>query len=103
MRDVLYLLLPLELEFQGQLVLHFRVSSAGNADSAGLGQSFQPSRDIDPVAVEGFVLHDHVAQINPDSEAHPALLGQLNVPFRNFPLHFRGAGYCIHHAAEFGQ
>jgi hypothetical protein len=48
------------------------VNSAGDADAARLGEAFQPRRDVDSVTVNLLALPHHVAEVDADSEFHPA-------------------------------
>jgi hypothetical protein len=59
----------------GQLVADLVVNHAGNADPAGLGERFQPRRDIDTVAEDVVALGDDVAEIDTDAPADALLFG----------------------------
>ena len=51
------------------------VYSVGNHDPAWLGQSLEPRRNVDTVAVDRSVLLlDHVAEVHADAKAHAPVL-----------------------------
>jgi hypothetical protein len=81
--DILQLLLAevaeRDVEPSGAVLLHPR----RDADAAGLGQPFQPCRDIDAIAEDVAILDDHVALVNTDPPLDP--------------LVFRGIGISLGH------
>ncbi len=79
------------------------IDRAGDADAAGFGQGFQPRGHVHPVAIDGPVLHQHIPQVDPDAELHPAVVGQFGVAPVKFPLNFHGGIDRIDDRGELGQ
>jgi len=78
-RDVLEALLAEiregEVEPACRVLLHPR----RNADAAGLGQTFEPGRDIDAVAKDVVVLDDNIALVNAGAEVDAAVYRQRTI------------------------
>src|SRR4029077_8905916 len=102
-RDVLDALLPQVLEIVGELVANVIPHRAGNADPAGLGQGFQPCGDVDAVAVDVTALGDYIAEIDPDAEGDPLILGDVGIAVDHRPLQLDGAADRIDDAGKFDQ
>jgi hypothetical protein len=71
-----------------------------------LGQTyegFQARRDIDAVTEDVLVLDDHVAEIDPDPEPDPAVLGHTGFAIDHRALHLGGTADGVHDAGEFYQ
>ncbi len=58
---------------QGELVLDAVIDSPGDADSSSLSQSFDTSRNVDPIPIDPFFLLDYISKVNADSKLHPAV------------------------------
>ena len=69
----------------------------------GLRQLLKPGRDIDALAIAVLALDDHLAEIDPDPDLDPLILGNGGVAFRQPALQRHGAFHGVHDAAEFGQ
>ena len=91
------------LEFEVEPGADLAVDVVGDADAAGLGQAFEPGRDVDPVAVDVVALDDHVAPIESDAKGHAAVLVLVPVPCRHPFLHRDRALDRIKDAGEVGQ
>ena len=91
------------LEAGRQLVLDLIEGAARDADAVGLGQAFQPRGHVDPVAEQLVALNHHVADVDADAQAHPAVLGQLGVADPELFLDRDGAAHRLHRAGELGQ
>jgi hypothetical protein len=64
---------------------------------------FKPSGNVDPVAEYVAVLDDDVAEIDPDAEYDPPILGRCSIAFGHRPLHRDCAGDGFDHARELHQ
>ena len=64
--DVLDLLLAQILEDKGQSVAHVIINRIRDEYPAGIGQGFDPRRDIDVVAINVVALDDDIAKVDPD-------------------------------------
>jgi hypothetical protein len=100
---VLDLLLALVFESAIKPVAHLIAHHPADADAAGLGQSFEARRDIDPVAEDVAFLDDYVAEIDPDAE-FDALLGRHSgVPFGHHALDLDRAAHGVNYAGELDE
>ena len=75
----------------------------GDADAAGVGETLQPRRDVDPVTVDLIALDHHVAEVDADAELHPALRRQLRILSLERGLNIHCAIHRLDHAGELGQ
>src|SRR6266851_4210994 len=101
--DVLDRVLADEVIAERKLALHLIVGRTGKADPTALGQALQASRDVDAVPVEPRPLDDHVAQIDPHAELHPAGDGPRGVAGPELALDLDRALDRVHHARELRQ
>jgi hypothetical protein len=69
--DILELLLAQILKGEIELVAHLVADDPADANPPGLGQLFQPRRDIDPVAEDVLALDNHIAEVDPNTELDP--------------------------------
>lgn len=76
---------------------------AGDADPAGLGQCLQPRGDVDTVAVNVTAFGDHIAEIDPNAEGDPLILGNVGIAVDHRPLHLDGAADRIHNTWKFHE
>ena len=76
---------------------------AGNADAAGLGQSFEPCGEVDPIAENVAVLDDDVALVDAKAKLDPPFGWYARVPVRHRPLHLDGAAHGIDNTGKFRQ
>src|SRR5215469_9176480 len=72
-----------------------------DADPARLGQCFEPSRQIDVVAVDVLVVGDDLAEIDADTERDAALMGDIANGHRALP--FDRAAHRVNDAGKFDQ
>ena len=79
------------------------VGRSGDDDTAGIAEPLQPGGDVDAVAVEVVLVDDHVAEIDPDAEHDPGVLGKVEVLLRDDPLNFDRACHGIDDAGELDQ
>jgi hypothetical protein len=102
-RDVFHPLLAGIGEAGIELTLDVLVHRARDRDAAGLGQLLQARRDIDPVTVEIVLLDHHIAEVDPDSERDPPIVGNADVAADHRLLDVNGAGERVDHARELRQ
>jgi len=79
------------------------VNRARNADAAGVGETLQPPRDVDPITVDLIALDHHVAEVDADAKLHPALRRQLRVLGLERGLNIHRAIHRPNHAGELGK
>ena len=84
--------------------LHLPVGVLGQADRAGLGDTFEPRGDVDAVAHQVAVAFlDHVAKMNADTKLDATLRGQAGVALGQAALHFDGAAHGIDDTAKLDE
>src|SRR5205807_2984919 len=91
------------LERVWQFIPDLLVHRLGNADAVRLRQSFQPSRDVNAVAVDVLRFGDHVAEIYPDPQADTLMFCNIEIAPAHAALHLDRAGHRVHDAAELDQ
>jgi hypothetical protein len=101
--DVLDGMIAKILELERQLLRDMLVDVGGNADAAGLGQGFQPGRQIDRVAIQAAAVDDDIADIDADAEQHPLAFRQVERLLGKRALDLGGGPHCLHGAAELGH
>ncbi len=101
--DVFDLLRAEVLVAECQLAPNFIVHLSGDADAARLGETLQPCRDVDPVAVDLLAIHHHVAEVDPNAKLHSAVGWQICVLRLERGLDLNRALDGIHDAGELGQ
>jgi len=101
--DVFDLLLAQILKDKGQPVAHVVVNSIGDQHPAGIGQSFDPSGNVDAVAIEVVTLDDHIAEIDADAQFDAVVGADTNVPLGHRLLHRDRAPHRIDDAGKFHQ
>jgi hypothetical protein len=79
------------------------LNTGGNANASGLGQTFQPSRDIHPVTKDVVVLHDNVALVNSDTELDAIVARCRGISLIHPVLPFGRTTQGIDHAGELGE
>ena len=83
---------------------HLPKGILGQADRAGLGDSFQPRRDIDAVAHQiAVALLDDVAEMDADPKHNPLIFGGPDIPFGHRVLQRNRAAHRFDDASEFDQ
>src|SRR5215472_1163227 len=88
-----------KLEFPGGVFLN----AGRNADSARLGQSFQPGRDVDAITKDIAVLDYDIALMNTDPVFNASVWGNVCVPLGHIALHFAGTPQCINDTGELDE
>jgi hypothetical protein len=83
------------------LRLDLPVSILRNTDCTGLGDAFEPRRDIDAIAHQiAIVLLDHVPKMDADAKLDAALGRQAGVALDESALNLDRAAHRLDHAAE---
>jgi len=85
------------------LAAHLPKSVIGNADAAGLGNAFEPCRDVDAVTEDVVALDQYIAEMDADAPFHAAFAGNPRVAFRRQLLQRQGAFDGANHRAELDQ
>jgi len=79
------------------------MNGIGDEHPAGIGQSFDPGRDVYAVAIEVVALDDHVAQIDADAQFDALLRLDTGAPLGHRLLHRDGAAHRVDDARKFDQ
>ena len=74
-----------------------------DANTAGIGQPFQPRRDIDAVAIDVVAVDDDIADIDADAEIDAAAGRNARIPVGHALLPFDRAAHRVDDAGEFDQ
>ncbi len=77
--DVLDFLFAQILELHLQLAANLAVDIARDADTTGLGERLEPSRQIDAVAIEIAALDEDIAEIDADAQEDVLIVGHARV------------------------
>jgi hypothetical protein len=101
--DVLDLLLTQILKAKRQPVANLIMNRIGNEHPAGIGQGFDPCRDVDAIAVKVVALDDHVAEIDADAQLDAALCRDPSVPLGHHLLHRDCAAHRVDDAGKFHE
>jgi hypothetical protein len=91
------------LKIEGKLVAHLIVHDARNHDPAGIGEGFEPRRDVDAVAKNIITVKDNVADIDADAEFDTPVRRHLDVALDHTSLNIDGAAHGVDDADEFHQ
>jgi hypothetical protein len=73
------------------------------ANSARIGQSFEPGGDIDPVAEDVAILDDDVALMDADAQLDPLGFGNTGIATSHRLLRFGRTAQCIDDAGELDE
>jgi hypothetical protein len=79
------------------------LNTGGYANASGLGQTFQPSRDVHPVTEDVVVLHNDVALVNADTELDAIVARCSGISLIHPVLPFGCPTQCVNHTGEFDQ
>jgi hypothetical protein len=101
--DVLDLLRSQILKIQANFAFDAIENSAGNADAAGIGESFQACGDVDAIAVNVRALDDDVAQIDADAQPDAPVIGYIGLTLGHLLLNIDGALDGLYHTGKLGQ
>jgi hypothetical protein len=84
--DVLDLMLAGVGEIGLDTVPQALVNDGRNADPSGLRHRFEPSGDIDPVAINIAAVNHDVAEVDADAKLNAPALGDIGIPCRHAAL-----------------
>jgi hypothetical protein len=79
------------------------LNSGGHANASGLGQTFQPSRDVHPITEDVVVPHNDVALVNADTELDAIVARCSGISLIHPVLPLGRTPQCINHTGEFDQ
>ena len=88
-----------EVETPGYVLLN----TGGHANASGLGQTFQPSRDVHPVSEDVVVLHNDVALVNADPKLDAIVARFTGISLTHSVLPLGRTTQCINHTGKFDQ
>src|SRR6516164_1999035 len=101
--DVLDLLRAHVLEREAEFVTDLVAHDPADADPTGLGQGFEPCRDIDPVAVDVASVPDDVAEIDSHAELDAPIGRHLGVSLGHLALNLDSATHRVDDAGELDE
>ncbi len=101
--DIFDALLAEILDRVGAACRGFGLAPSARCRSRPAQRGFQASRDIDAVAKDVVILDDDVAEIDPDAEPDPPLVGHIGLAVDHRPLHLGGTAHRVDDAREFRQ
>jgi hypothetical protein len=74
-----------------------------HADPAGFGQPFEPSRNVDAIAINIVAVHDDVAEVDADAERDAMVRWHVHIAVLHRALDLDRALDSSDHAREFDQ
>ena len=77
--------------------------SARDADASAFSQTFQASRDVDPISVNSLLFNHHVADINAHAVVHLSVCRKLGVSHGQFCLYLNRTLHRVNHTRKLGQ
>src|SRR5262249_42887057 len=101
--DVLQRLLAYVLERKTESLADRIADAARDADTARLGQAFEPRSDIDAVAEDVLLVVDHVAEVDPDSVFDALGLRHAGIVLGHAALHLDRAAHGVNDRGEFDE
>src|SRR6185503_16783650 len=69
----------------------------------GVGDTFQPSRHVDAVAVDASLVVDDITDVDADAELHTVFWVNSGIALYHLGLDRDRTFDCVHHAREFGK
>lgn len=63
----------------------------GDVNAARLCSAFEAGGDIDAITKDIVAFDQHIAKVDTNSERHPPIVGDINIPFRHELLDRHGA------------
>ena len=86
-----------------QLSIDLVEGLTGDADTAGLRDSFEARCDVHAVAVDVAAIDDDVAEMQAHSKQHPAVIPHAAIAYVHLPLDLRRTFHRFDHTSELGQ
>ena len=102
-RDVLEALLAEVVKLGIDFAAHLAEGVLRDADAAGLGDAFEPSRDVDAIAVDVAVFDNDVAEVHSDPEGDPLFFRCPGIAFGHPTLEGDRTGDGLNDAREFDE
>ncbi len=103
LRNVLDFMVAEILELETEFLVDLVEGGSRDRHAAGFSEGLDPSCNVHPVAVDPIFLDDHVPEVDPDPEKHPARLRAFCVCAGQLVLDECAAGDGIHDTGEVGQ
>ena len=103
LRDVLEVLSAEFAEGQVEFPLNLIEHLARNADSAAIGNTFEPGSDINPVPKNVRASANDVAKIDANAKFHALVRRYLRISSEDAALNFDRTSNRVHDAAKFGE
>ena len=79
------------------------MNRVGDKHATCIGQGFDPSGDVDAVAIKVVALDDHIAEIDADAQFDAVARRDIRVPLGHRLLHRDRAAHRIYDAGKFHQ
>jgi len=74
-----------------------------DADPAGLGERLQPGSDVYAVAEDVLGFDDHIAEVDPNSEANALVIGGIGIAVNHRALDFGRTAHRIYNTRKLRQ
>src|ERR1700676_604353 len=103
LRNVLQSLLTAILDAEGELSTRVIQDGLRDADAARLGEPLKPSRDGDPIAVDGVAVDDDVAEVDADTELDAVVHRYIGVALCHAALDIDRASHRIDDTSKFDE
>ena len=94
---------PASAKDSESLPLDLIMDLAGDAEATGIGQSLEPRRNVDAIAVDVRALDHDVAEVDADAQSNALLVGQVGLPVGHRSLDDNSAFDRLDDAGKLGQ
>ena len=91
------------LELHIHLIANLLISGLGDADAAGLCDTFQACGNIDTVTERVLALDHYIANIDSDAEFDPFLGCDIRILTIHSSLHIHGTAHGVHNRKKFDE
>ena len=75
----------------------------GNANTAGLSNSFEPRCDVDPIAEDVVLVENDITDVNADPKLNSGVLRDVGVLLNHASLNFNGTAHRIYCAGKLDE
>jgi hypothetical protein len=79
------------------------VRASGNADASFISEALHAGSDVHAVAVNTSFFFNHVSEVNPDAELHPAMIRKFRIASPQLLLDLDGSAHRVHDAGELSE
>jgi hypothetical protein len=86
-----------------ELIAYLPIGVLGDANPAGLGDAFEPSCNVDPIAEDIALLDDNVADVDPDTDFDALFIRNADIALRHPVLQLDRAARGVHGTDEFDE